>query len=65
MQEPDAGLDSGTPGSHPGPGADAQLLSHLGAPQARFCIKMWAGLKRLSLRRDRAGLTLWVGSVAV
>ena len=27
-KEPDAGLDPGTPGSHPGPKADAQPLSH-------------------------------------
>ena len=27
-REPDVGLDPGTPGSHPKPKADAQLLSH-------------------------------------
>ena len=32
MQEPDAGLDSRTPGSHPEPKADAQPLSHPGVP---------------------------------
>ena len=31
-QEPDVGLDSGTPGSHPGPKGDTQLLSHPGIP---------------------------------
>ena len=31
-REPDAGLDPGTPGSRPGPKADAQPLSHLGVP---------------------------------
>ena len=31
--EPDAGLDPGTPGSRPGPKADAQPLSRLGGPQ--------------------------------
>ena len=31
--EPDAGLDPGTPGSHPELKADAQLLSHPGAPK--------------------------------
>ena len=30
--EPNAGLDPGTPGSRPGPKAEAQLLSHPGAP---------------------------------
>ena len=30
--EPDAGLNSRTPGSHPELRADAQLLSHPGAP---------------------------------
>ena len=31
-REPDVGLDLGTPGSHPEPKADAQPLSHPGAP---------------------------------
>ena len=30
--EPSAGLDPRTPGSHPEPKADAQLLSHSGIP---------------------------------
>ena len=30
--EPDVGLDPRTPGSHPGPKADAQPLSHPGIP---------------------------------
>ena len=34
--EPDAGLDSRTPGSHPGLKADAQPLSHSGAPKGIF-----------------------------
>ena len=36
MQEPDAGLDPGTPGSQPGPKADAEPLSHPGAPASLF-----------------------------
>ena len=32
LHEPDVGLDPGTPGSHPGPKAGAQLLSHSGVP---------------------------------
>ena len=32
MQGPNAGLDPGSPGSHPEPKADAQLLSHPGVP---------------------------------
>ena len=32
MQEPDVGLDPGTPGSCPEPKADVQRLSHLGIP---------------------------------
>ena len=31
-REPDVGLNSGTPGSHPERKADAQLLSHPGFP---------------------------------
>ena len=31
-KEPDEGLDPRTPGSHPGPKADALPLSHPGAP---------------------------------
>ena len=31
-REPDAGLNPGTPGSHPEPKAEAQLLSHPGTP---------------------------------
>ena len=34
MQGADAVLDPGTPGSQPGPKADAQPLSHPGTPQA-------------------------------
>ena len=32
-REPDAGLDSRTPGSHPEPKANAQPLSHPGIPE--------------------------------
>ena len=32
MREPNAGLDPGTPGSHPELKADAQPLSHSGIP---------------------------------
>ena len=35
-REPDVGLDSGTPGSHPKPKADAQPLSHPGVPVPSF-----------------------------
>ena len=35
-QEPDAGLDPGTPGSRPGP--KAQLLSHSGVPGINFLL---------------------------
>ena len=31
-REPNAGLDPGTPGSHPGPKAGAKPLSHPGIP---------------------------------
>ena len=34
--EPDVGLDPRTPGSHPEPKADAQPLSHSGAPRTVF-----------------------------
>ena len=32
-REPDAGLDPGSPGSHPGPKAGAKPLSHPGCPK--------------------------------
>ena len=35
-REPDAGLDPGTPGSHPGPKAGAKPLSHPGTPPIDF-----------------------------
>ena len=35
-REPDAGLDPGTPGSHPRPKAGAKPLSHLGIPGTDF-----------------------------
>ena len=35
-REPDAGLDPGTPGSHPEPKGDAQPLSHPGTPGLTF-----------------------------
>ena len=38
-REPDAGLDPRTPGSCPGPKADAQLLSHPGVPKRHFKMK--------------------------
>ena len=34
-REPDAGLDPGTPESHPRLKAGAQLLSHLGCPKTK------------------------------
>ena len=37
-QEPEAGLDPGTPGLHPGPKAGAKLLSHPGIPVCRHLI---------------------------
>ena len=35
-REPDAGLDSGSPGSGPGLKADAQPLGHPGCPKMTF-----------------------------
>ena len=35
-REPSVGLDPGTPGSHPEPKADAQLLSHPGVPVVKL-----------------------------
>ena len=35
-EEPDVGLDPGTPGSHPEPRADAQSLSHSSIPNFFF-----------------------------
>ena len=39
-REPDVGLDPKTPGSHPGPKAEAQLLSHPGIPKSHILIKV-------------------------
>ena len=36
MQKPDVGLDSGTPGLHPGLKVGAEPLSHSGIPRSRF-----------------------------
>ena len=44
-REPNVGLNPGSPGSHPGPKADAKLLSHPGIPQRREDLKqtlLWA-----------------------
>ena len=38
MQEPDVGLDPGTPGSCPGSKADAQPLNHPGVPDCQILI---------------------------
>ena len=37
-REPNVGLDPRTPGSQPEPKADAQPLSHPGAPKPRYFI---------------------------
>ena len=39
-REPDAGLDSRTPGSRPEPKADAEPLCHLGASKACFIVTL-------------------------
>ena len=39
--EPDAGLDSRTPGSRPEPKADTQPLSHPGVPKASILNNTW------------------------
>ena len=41
-QEPDAGLDPGSPGSHPGPKAGAKPLSHPGIPQFAFFLVLYS-----------------------
>ena len=49
--DPDAGLDPGTPGSRPGPKAEAHPLGHPGSRALLFSINlMW-----LSRCRHRAG----------
>ena len=40
-QEPDARLDPGTPGLHPGPKAGAKPLSHPGIPDNNFYIAFY------------------------
>ena len=42
-REPDVGLDPRTPGSHPGPKADAQPLSHPGVPSFFLKIEILTG----------------------
>ena len=37
-REPNVGLDPGTPGSRPGPKADAQPLSHPGVPRGKYLL---------------------------
>ena len=49
-REPDVGLDPGTPGSRPGPKADAQPLSHPGVPGGYLLINL--GSSNLILVHD-------------
>ena len=50
-REPDVGLDPGTPGSCPGPKADAQPLSHPGVPWTGF---LMPNLNFLVVNRDNS-----------
>ena len=43
-RKPDVGLDSGTPGSHPGPKADAHPLSPWASPEGGFQFRLLLGL---------------------
>ena len=45
-REPNVGLDPGTPGSHPGPKAGAQPLSHPGLPTWRHFDRVAAAAKK-------------------
>ena len=65
-EEPDAGLDPRTLGSHPEPKADAQPLSHPGVPIHRFrCLFGLLILKRdnLELRVEEYQLTFTQNSL--
>ena len=53
-REPDVGLDPGTPGSHPGPKAGAQPLSHPGIPQT------WSFLIRSLKPQNNKGQNLYI-----
>ena len=48
--EPNEGLDPRTPGSHPEPQTDAELLSHPGAPHTRNFNKNWHRGQNLATR---------------
>ena len=50
--EPDAGLDPGTPGSHPELEADAPPWSHLGAPEWDFTVVV-SNTSSRALQRER------------
>ena len=49
-REPDAGLDPRTPGSHPEPKTDAQLLSHPGAPPMSYCLTLYLSILKYHVR---------------
>ena len=61
LQEPDAGLDLGTPGSHPKLKADSQLLSHPGIPTNNFLKSRMA----LSLVPEKKILNIFSNEVNV
>ena len=52
-REPDAGLDSWTPGSCPEPKAGAKLLSHPGIPNFNFLKKFLFYLFMIVTQRER------------
>ena len=52
-RDPDAGLDPGTPGSCPEPKADAQPLSHPGAPLIGYYMSIITQFKRMEAGQQK------------
>ena len=52
MQGADVGLETETPGSHPGPKVDAQPLSHSGVPVSVLLNELLCNLMFKKIRRD-------------
>ena len=61
-RKPDAGLNPGTPGSHPEPQADAKPLSHPGTPKTEH-IKDLEYLKKTKLKLSVMKFLLILGEI--
>ena len=54
-REPDVGLDPGSPGSHPGPKADAKPLSHPDVPDFTFEMGSYTACLQIEQSRNLPG----------